>query len=113
MNILPRWKKNNENIYNQSCKNRGGCFNMAMKITTLKIISIEDFCEHFHLDSNEVLDVLSHDDSVCYGTNYETVISVEHLIRILSESAIISGDDLTTMVEEANIPEDIFIGLGC
>jgi hypothetical protein len=79
-----------------------------MKTFTHECISLKDYCDHNHLDYNDVLDMVSASD-VSFGNNYDTLVALPDLWMILEDN-----DIDTEKLDDGDLNvHSVRISLGC
>lgn len=70
---------------------------MTLSTFTYKCVDLQVFCDYFILDYNNVVEKLNNDSIVSWGTNDDTLVSVDRMFLILGYDIATINHLMTTV----------------
>lgn len=70
---------------------------MKLSTFTYKCVDLQVFCDYFILDYNNVVEKLNNDSIVSWGTNDDTLVSVDRMFLILGYDIATINHLMTTV----------------
>jgi hypothetical protein len=64
---------------------------------TIKILPIEDVCEHNHIEYVDMMSMLS-DSNISFGTNDDTLVTQENLNKVVNRELDYGGCDEKVLI---------------
>ena len=70
---------------------------MTLSTFTYKCVDLQVFCDYFILDYNNVVEKLNNDSIVSWGTNDDTLVSVDRMFLIIGYDIATINHLMTTV----------------